>query len=586
MKRFAWVITMLFLLLACRQEPLPLPEPEPEPQPEDNTEVSAPAPGEYKLPLIETTDIHGYIVYTEGSTVHYRLAYVADKVKDTRGHGDRYDKDRLLLLDGGDLYQGASVSNLQDGKPVYVAMDVMEYDAVALGNHEFDWGIESLIDPDATLLDYEMGGSLKENKVPVVCANLYRNGSRVSWTKDYVIVEKSAFNSSGASVKVKIGIIGFAVNYQSSIMASKFSGKGFSINDDFSVANRIAASLEASGECDATVLLIHGAAQSSAERLGSGSVIDLVLGGHSHQTQSGKTGGGMPYLQGGRYCEHYACSELTFTVDSDGKVSFKSADNLRNASVDSAHDLRTYAGQNSDNLDDEVVTVSDEAVAAVSEQLNDVIGYIDVPATNTYIDGSGKRASNLSNWMCDILCRIGEADVSFVNSGGIRTSIPLNGKSRRNIAVSNVYEIFPFCNTTYVYSITYSELMKVFEYAMTSGGNSLFSCMTGVDCRFSSNNKVISLSKDGTVIYKNGSWTGDWASREVILSVSEYLATTQRTDYYTSLSNPLIEWNSTQRLLYNSLVDNENAVLVLREEASESGGRLDIDTTAHFILAD
>jgi len=593
-------IALLFgMLVACqKEEPSSTPlvddpvEEDPVEEPvEDPVDEEKPQPGEYRLPLIETTDMHGYMVSTDESSVHYRLAYIADKVLDIRGHGDQYRKDRLLLLDGGDLYQGATVSNLLSGRPVYVALDMMEYDAVALGNHEFDWSFDTMVDPDATLLDYQWSGTGCINEVPVVCANLYQYGMRVTTTRDYVIVEKTASNGKGGTVPVRIGIVGFVPNYASSIMTSQFTGKGYSIKEDYSIAAGIAADLESSQQCDATVLLIHAAADDAAERLGDGSVFDLVLGGHSHQTKSGQTNWGMPYLQGGRYCEHYAYAELTFTVDEEGRVSFTRVENKMNRSVDSSHDRHTYAGENASDLSDEILAVSDDALRATAEQQNDVIGYITTGATTYTMSGSGDRAAAMSNWMCDILRRIGNADVAFVNAGGIRTAFPLNGQSRRNITVANVYEMFPFNNYTYVYRITYAELLQLFEYSMTSGGSGLFSRMTGIDCYFSEKNygsystySVHSLRKDGTVIYQGGKWTGDWASRSVTLAVSEYLATSQRVDYYTNLSNPLIGWNETPRLLGNDLVDNENAVRVLKAEAASSGGHLSIDTAPHFIL--
>jgi 2',3'-cyclic-nucleotide 2'-phosphodiesterase (5'-nucleotidase family) len=540
-------------------------------------------PGEYTLPVIETTDVHGYIVNVVDGTIHYRMAFVADKVKDIRGD----DRERILLLDGGDLYQGASISNLQEGRPVYVSMDKMGYDAVALGNHEFDWGFDNMVDADATLPDYDE----RVNLVPVLCANLYRDGSRVSATKDYVILEKKAVNPKGESVKVKIGVVGFAINYAGSIMTSKFTGQGFSIRDDYSIANEIAQELESTGQCDATILLIHGAADTSAEKLGTGSAFDLVLGGHSHQTMSGVSANGIPYIQGGRYCQNYAYADLRFSVDDSGNISFKSVNNVRTPEVNSYQDIHTYEGQNANNLDSDILAVSDAAVQATSAQLEDVIGYITTGANTYSIDCSGGRASAMANWMCDILRRIGEADVAFVNGGGVRTYISLNGQSRRDITVANVYEMFPFNNTTYVYRLTYQELLRVFEYSMTSGGESLFTSMTGIDCYFTqkdygtyTTSAVHSLKKDGTVIYENGQWTGDWASRSITLAVSEYLATNQRVDYYTNLENPLLEWNETSRLLYNDLVDNENAIRVLREEAASSGGHLYIDTAPHFIL--
>lgn len=84
----------------------------------------------------------------------------------------------------------------------------------------------------------------------------------------------------------------------------------------------------------------------------------------------------------------------------------------------------------------------------------------------------------------------------------------------------------------------------------------------------------------------HGQWTADWKSRSLILAVSEFLATSERTDRDTQLENPLREWNNMARLLSNSDVDNENAVRVLREEAKASGGHLYIDNKPYFILAD
>ena len=82
--------------------------------------------GDFLLPVMETTDIHGYIVSREDDFFHYRMAYIADKARDIRGRGAEYGKDRLLLLDGGDLYQGASISNLLGGQPVSAAADLMD----------------------------------------------------------------------------------------------------------------------------------------------------------------------------------------------------------------------------------------------------------------------------------------------------------------------------------------------------------------------------------------------------------------------------------------------------------------------------
>lgn len=570
-----------------------------------NDETSAspkPVPGEYVLPLIETTDIHGYIVSNEADVTHYRLAYIADKLNDIRGHDENYKKDCLLLLDGGDLYQGTVISNLQWGKPINAAINKMDYDAVALGNHEFDWGLENMLDPDATLLDYEENGSKHVNEVPVLCANLFQNGIRCSRTKDYAIIEKTAVGEQGATVKVKIAVIGFAENYASAIMTSQFADKGYSIRDDFAIANDIASELEATGQADATILLIHGAADNAAQKLGEDSAIDLVLGGHTHVNISGKTSWGLPYLQAASYGEAYAYAELQFSVDQSGSVTFKNVGAEETILVDANRDQCTYAGQNAEDLDSEIVSLSDEAMKNVSKQLNEVIGYINVDATNNYPDtslsipGSGGRASVMANWMADIYLRISDADVAFVNSGGVRTSFPLDGKSTRDITFADVYEIFPFNNNIYAYQVTYAELLQLFEYSMTSGGQGLISRVMGIDCYYTSEERtsksgktyyeyaVHSLVKDGTTIYDSGEWTSDWASRSLVVATNEFVATTDREDSFTHIHNPMVAWNKTSRLMISNIVDCENAIRVLKAEADASGGLLSIDTTPHFIL--
>lgn len=538
---------------------------------------SRPSAGEYTLQIMETSDIHGHIIGAKDGVIQYYLSFIADKVEDVRCG----NQDRLLLLDGGDIYQGASISNLLGGRPVYISFDKMGYDAVAVGNHEFDWDITTLVDGDATLPDYEWDGRQYTNLVPVLCANLFLGGSRVPFTKDYVIVHKTAFNSKGESVSVKIGIIGFAVNYSRSIMQSKFLEKGYSIREDYSIANNIAAELEGSGQCDATILLIHGDAGSSAEQLGRRSAIDLVLGGHSHRAVAGTADSGIAYLQGGRYAEHYACSELVFEFSPNPeKLSFKNVGKQK--IMDVSGDL---SGKDEQEFDRQVLEVSDRAVSATEEQMNDVIGFITYNATTYYLSGSGGRVSVMSNWISDIIRRIGQADVSFVNSGGIRTSFPLGGLSRRDIRVSDVYEMFPFSNATYVYEITYADLLQLLEYSLTKSGASLFTCVTGIDC-FYSGQSVISLEKNGSVIYSGGRWADDWESQTLSLAVSEFLATSEGYDRRTGLTNPLLQWNNSSRLICNSGVDNEDAIMVLRDEAARSGGHLYIDSKPHFIEVD
>lgn len=95
------------------------------------------------IEVFETTDVHGYLVDTSSgneSTFQYRMAYIANAVNEARANAEN---DAVLLLDGGDIYQGTPVSNLTYGNALRAAYDAMGYDAVSLGNHEFDWNVKA-----------------------------------------------------------------------------------------------------------------------------------------------------------------------------------------------------------------------------------------------------------------------------------------------------------------------------------------------------------------------------------------------------------------------------------------------------------
>ena len=247
----------------------------------------------YLLPVFETSDVHGYLAEKNGDQYQYLLSYISDKVKDVRGYGEAYDRDSALLLDGGDIFQGSSLSNLLGGKSISSAYAMMDYDAVTIGNHEFDWGITTVIDSDGTMMDSTLEGFETENLVPFVASNLYLHDSRPEWLNDYVILNKTAVNPAGETINVKIAVIGFAEDYSGSIKAPNFSELGYEIREDYDALNELAASLESSGACYATILLSHAEAQPVANSLGANTVIDLVLGGHTHYNKVGKTSSGV-----------------------------------------------------------------------------------------------------------------------------------------------------------------------------------------------------------------------------------------------------------------------------------------------------
>ena len=157
----------------------------------------------YYLPVYETSDAHGYLAnVTDDGQTQYLMAYISDRLNAARAGG----RDKAVVLDGGDIYQGTTLSNLTHGNSLSAAYALMEYDAVTVGNHEFDWGLDTVIDSDGTMMDYALGDNWQGvNSTPVVISNLYQNGSKVSWGRDNIILDKTAVDPSAFEGCVVMG---------------------------------------------------------------------------------------------------------------------------------------------------------------------------------------------------------------------------------------------------------------------------------------------------------------------------------------------------------------------------------------------
>jgi 5'-nucleotidase len=132
--------------------------------------------GARTLTIIGTNDLHGAVD---------RLPLLAGFVENIR-EARRADGGGMLLVDAGDMFQGTLESNLAEGADVVRAYNVIGYDAVAIGNHEFDFGPEG---PDVTAkaADDDPRGALKarvhEAKFPYLVSNIddAKTGNRIKW---------------------------------------------------------------------------------------------------------------------------------------------------------------------------------------------------------------------------------------------------------------------------------------------------------------------------------------------------------------------------------------------------------------------
>ncbi|MBF6627102.1 MAG: metallophosphoesterase [Proteiniphilum sp.] len=172
----------------------------------------------------------------------------------------RKEHDNVLLLDAGDFLQGTPYFNLFKGEVEVEAMNMMGYDAVTLGNHEFDYGLEIL------------EKVVRAATFPILSSNYDFSETALSGLiKPWLILKRDG---------VKIGIIGIDIRPEGLISSANWAGMKYL--DPVQTANRLAAELRTQHKCDVIICLSHLGYVPDTRLAESTQNIDLIIGGHSH----------------------------------------------------------------------------------------------------------------------------------------------------------------------------------------------------------------------------------------------------------------------------------------------------------------
>ena len=100
--------------------------------------------GRVTLSIVGTTDLHGRVFPSDGQGGVAQLGGYLRNLRAARA----LDGGAVLLLDAGDTFQGGIESNLSEGVLVVDAYNALGYDALAIGNHEFDYGAIDTVSGD------------------------------------------------------------------------------------------------------------------------------------------------------------------------------------------------------------------------------------------------------------------------------------------------------------------------------------------------------------------------------------------------------------------------------------------------------
>ena len=517
-----------------------------------------------RILVIETTDIHGYIMDASSGreeTFQYRLAYIAHLIREARNSGE-YDD--VLLLDGGDLYQGTPVSNMTGGAAIRAALDAMDYDAIALGNHEFDWDVtEYAADGDGTIAPYVLGGYFGDEKTPILAPELYdaATGERVPFSKDFAMVEKAG---------LRLAIVGYIPDYRESIMQEKIAP--YVIDSDLRKLDALARRVRAEEQPDALIILAHEAPAGIAEAMDP-AVVDLVAGGHTHEIAAGRAVNGIPYMQGYYYANGFASAVLT--IGTNGGVTIE---DVQYTSITDKPELLYASEENEAHLDPDIMEISYATWSAVQEEMSEVLGYTDTPILKVREVG----ACSAGNWVTGLMLQATRADgaiMAFYNLDGIRTSLVMpENQTTREITVYDIYTITPFANSLLLYDLNGQELAALLQQGLNvpNYGDQ----MTGLTFTYTATGDSGTPRQER--VFTIQSITLDDGT-EVDIHDTETLYRVCTTNFNATMPGSVFENKEPIIPMADAPIDNEAFIRLLREGRKTNGGYVPVDTGARGV---
>jgi len=377
------------------------------------------ADGSVNLTIVHTNDTHSRVL---SSSSEIGFAKIASKVKEIRSSNEN-----VLVLDAGDTFHGQTISTLVKGESVAEVMNIIKYDAMVPGNHDFNYGQERLLELNQI------------TNFPIVAANITKaDGS--AFLSPYIIKEFKG---------VKVGIFGLATP-ETTYKTNPNNVKGLTFEDPTAAAERMVQELE--GKADIIIALAHLGLDESSEytsKLVAEKVegIDLIIDGHSHTVlPEGLKVGNTLIVQTGEYDKNFGIVEL---VCENGKVTTAKASLIAREAAEQLPE------------DAEVL----QAIEGIKAEQNEITSAV-IGRTEIELDGVREHVrtgeTNLGNLITEAILKATGADAVITNGGGIRASIDVG-----DITKGEVITVLPFGNYVVVKKIKGADIVAALEHGVS-----------------------------------------------------------------------------------------------------------------------
>lgn len=386
------------------------------------------------LTLLSTNDFHGALESDDTDRDSGRpiggAEYLAAVIERERAENPL----ATLMLDGGDIYQGTALSNLTDGRSSIDFMNLADYDAAAVGNHEFDFGIDVMVE------------RIEQAEFPVLCANVRERATQQApvWARPYHVEERQG---------LRVAIIGLVTEDTPRVTLPQ-NVAHLEFLDAAAVADSLIGVLVPE-RADLAILLCHiGGSVDRETGQARGHMVDLarrvqgeaaVVGGHTHQRVNEVLDDGTVLIEAGSSGRWVARADLVVDLVTR-KVASATTEMITVFSDDIEPDAEVAA----------MVAGYREEVAPI---LDEVLGEAGMELS------ASRQECPMGNLLCDVQRDAVNADFAFQNPGGVRASIEPG-----TIRFSDVYRVMPFDNTIVTAPLTGAEVMQLLEEAVGDGG--------------------------------------------------------------------------------------------------------------------
>jgi len=439
----------------------------------------------FDLMVVHTNDVHARIVPADGGMGYAKLATMLKM--------GRAITDNILVLDAGDVTHGTNLANMFEGEPVGVLLDMLGYDAVVPGNHDFNYGADRLIEA-AKLAE-------KYSNVRVLCSNFTTEDGH------FVLQPYQLYDYNG----FKVAVMGITTP-DTKTMSHPKNTAGYTFNPErFYGATQWFVNLMRK-YADFVIVLGHiGVDETGANGITSIKIaqnvkgIDLFVDGHSHTVlEQGKQVGDTLIVQTGEYLKNVGLVDIYVK---DGKVASKTAMLIPAKDVldPAKSDLAKKYGITS-IPDDPAVTAY---VKSMSDKLNAQLSKV-IATIPTDLDGAREhvrtRQTNMSKMICAAMTESSGADFTITNGGGIRASLKA-GK----VTKGDVINVLPFTNIITVCEIKGADVYAAFEHGYEklplTDGRFAQSDLQVVYNRFAQpGSRILRVLLNGKVIDKNATY--------------------------------------------------------------------------------